>query len=168
MSRRAFDSYLTATKQSLTISHPSFPANQRLVIMFQLSLQLRTINFHICGASIISHSWAISAVQCTRGRARKDADCVMSGSVYECPSLHRYMPSLLGLRAGSSLHQSGGTVHSVAQLIEHPLYDDFTNENDIALLRVSRGLSGPYLGVLSTYRRVLEQTLVCCPHAGEF
>nr|CAD7206949.1 unnamed protein product [Timema douglasi] len=91
---------------------------------YQLSLQLRTINVHICGASIIGHSWAISAVQCTRG-------------VYEGPSLHRYMPSLLGLRAGSSLHQSGGTVHSVAQLIEHPLYDDFTNENDIALLRVN-------------------------------
>nr|CAD7400252.1 unnamed protein product [Timema cristinae] len=82
---------------------------------YQLSLQLRTINFHICGASIIGHSWAISAVQCTRG----------------------YMPTLLGLRAGSSLQQSGGFVHSVAQLIEHPLYDDFTNENDIALLRVN-------------------------------
>nr|CAD7612235.1 unnamed protein product [Timema genevievae] len=82
---------------------------------YQLSLQLRPINFHICGASIIGHNWAISAVQCTRG----------------------YMPSLLGLRAGSSLQQSGGIVHSVAQLIEHPLYDDFTNENDIALLRVN-------------------------------
>jgi len=45
-------------------------------------------------------------------------------------------PADLKLRAGSSRHDTGGTVHGVAQVTPHHLYDPDVYDYDIALLKV--------------------------------
>ena len=43
---------------------------------------------------------------------------------------------LLTLRAGSSTRESGGTTHSLTEIIMHPDYDNVTINFDIAILKV--------------------------------
>jgi hypothetical protein len=45
-------------------------------------------------------------------------------------------PADLNLRAGSSRHDEGGTVHGVSEVIPHQLYDPDVYDYDIALLKV--------------------------------
>jgi hypothetical protein len=40
-------------------------------------------------------------------------------------------------RAGSSIRETGGTVHPAAQIIANPLYDYYIIDFDIAVARVS-------------------------------
>jgi hypothetical protein len=42
-------------------------------------------------------------------------------------------------RAGSSIRESGGTVHPAAQTVQHPLYDYWTIDFDISVAKVSVG-----------------------------
>jgi hypothetical protein len=42
-------------------------------------------------------------------------------------------------RAGSSIRESGGTLHPAAQIIANPRYDYYTIDFDIAVVRVSFG-----------------------------
>jgi hypothetical protein len=42
-------------------------------------------------------------------------------------------------RAGSSIRESGGTVHAAAQIVQHPLYDYWTLDFDVSVVRVSAG-----------------------------
>jgi hypothetical protein len=59
-------------------------------------------------------------------------------------------PAYLFLRAGSSRHDEGGTVHAVAQVIPHQLYDPEMYDYDIALLKVGdQRLSCRRLSLLS-------------------
>ncbi|XP_067004189.2 trypsin-1 [Anabrus simplex] len=84
---------------------------------YQLSLQ--SSGSHICGASIISTTWAITAAHCVAGSSA----------------------SRLSLRAGSSNRGSGGSVHQAAQVIAHPNYNSNTVDYDFALIRVSSAFS---------------------------
>jgi hypothetical protein len=45
-------------------------------------------------------------------------------------------PAALSVRAGSSRHDEGGSIHGVARIIPHPLYDPDLYDYDIALLKV--------------------------------
>ncbi|KAJ8985782.1 hypothetical protein NQ317_014436 [Molorchus minor] len=79
---------------------------------YQVALLYST--FQICGGSIISSRWVVSAGHC--------ADT--------------FDPAVLSVRVGSSLSESGGAVYRVYQAIIHPSF----NENldyDISLLQVS-------------------------------
>jgi hypothetical protein len=40
-------------------------------------------------------------------------------------------------RAGSSIRESGGSLHPAAQIISHPLFDINTADFDVAVVRVS-------------------------------
>jgi hypothetical protein len=40
-------------------------------------------------------------------------------------------------RAGSSLRQTGGTTHPAAQIVQHPNFNYYTIDFDIAIARVS-------------------------------
>jgi hypothetical protein len=46
------------------------------------------------------------------------------------------LPVQLKLRAGSSRHDAGGTLHEVTQVIPHHLYDPNVYDYDVALLKV--------------------------------
>ncbi|XP_031836558.1 trypsin delta-like [Nomia melanderi] len=75
----------------------------------QLSLQT---SGHICGASIISSSWAITAAHCV-------------GSA----------PSRYSLKAGNN-DKDKGTRYSVKQIIRHPQYNSQTIDYDVALIQI--------------------------------
>ncbi|XP_047534170.1 trypsin, alkaline B-like [Vanessa atalanta] len=71
-----------------------------------------------CGASIINNRSVLTAAHCLRG------------------SVNQFR-----VRAGSSTASSGGTVHNANRIIIHPNYNEFTLNNDIAVLRLSSQFS---------------------------
>ncbi|XP_015608818.1 trypsin alpha-3 [Cephus cinctus] len=76
----------------------------------QLSLQ--QYNSHICGASVISSKWAVTAGHCVGG----------SASNYK-------------LRAGSTT-KNGGTAYAVKRIMRHPKYNSNTIDYDIAVIEI--------------------------------
>ncbi|KAJ9595090.1 hypothetical protein L9F63_013616 [Diploptera punctata] len=88
------------------------------IASYPYQLSLRYGGSHICGASIISANWALSAAHCIVGSA-----------------------STLTLRAGSTYSNSGGTIHQVSQATRHASYSSSTLDYDIAVLRVSSAFS---------------------------
>ncbi|XP_021922105.1 trypsin-1-like [Zootermopsis nevadensis] len=78
---------------------------------YQVSLEYRLL--HDCGASVISVNWAVTAAHCTHDRP----------------------PSLIRLRAGTSLKGIGGSLHPASEIVEHPEY--WNADYDIAVIKVS-------------------------------
>ncbi|XP_076249085.1 trypsin-1-like [Calliopsis andreniformis] len=76
---------------------------------YQLSFQTTG---HICGASVISSNWAITAAHCV-GQAAS-----------------RY-----SLRAGST-NKDQGVRYAIKRVIRHPNYDSYTIDYDVALLEI--------------------------------
>jgi len=72
----------------------------------------------LCGGSIISSSWVITAAHCVFGNT----------------------PSQITIYAGSNFPQSGSQIKVASQIIVHPNYIPATYENDIALLRLASPL----------------------------
>ncbi|KGO68710.1 Peptidase S1A, chymotrypsin-type [Penicillium italicum] len=80
-----------------------------------------------CGGSIISHNHVVTA-----------AHCVSTASASE-----------LGIRAGSSFCDSGGSVVNISSIAIHPKYDTVTFDNDIAILTLAESITyGPRIAPL--------------------
>ncbi|KAM3869115.1 transmembrane protease serine 2 [Diretmus argenteus] len=101
---------------------------------WQVSLQIRSQ--HVCGGSIISPYWILSAAHCFTDYSYPGAWTVHSGDV----SLYK---------------MSMGNGNSVRRIISHEKYDKDTNDNDIALMRLSTPL---------TFSRTVRP--VCLPNVG--
>ncbi|XP_055641750.1 trypsin-7-like isoform X2 [Toxorhynchites rutilus septentrionalis] len=86
---------------------------------FPYQLSLRSNSYHICGASVISRDWALTAAHCVASQKNLSA---------------------ISLRAGSSDRSFGGTIYNVSQIAVHPQYNPLLFDHDVALLRVS----GPF------------------------
>lgn len=88
------------------VGHGQFP--------FVVSLQNSNIG-HICGGSIISNRWILTA-----------AHCVFQRSV-----------GSYNVRVGTCSLHSGGLVHEIATSRPHPYFNINTRENNIALIRTA-------------------------------
>ncbi|XP_013110294.2 trypsin alpha [Stomoxys calcitrans] len=73
---------------------------------------------HMCGGSIISPSYILTAAHCAYAGQDQVVD-----------------PSLLSVRAGSIYNNRGGQVASVSEITVHPSYNG--NDSDMALLKLS-------------------------------
>ena len=83
---------------------------------YQVSLQDR--GFHICGASIISENFVITAAHCTSGNTAAS----------------------LKIRAGSDLSASGGVLIQVAEILQHESFDSWTIDFDFSILKLEESL----------------------------
>lgn len=85
---------------------------------FQASLR-NARHVHTCGAVIISDRWLLTAAHCTLKSALYDIRVVV----------------------GSPDLEDGGESYNLAQIIEHPDFNQVTLENDIALLQTAYPLT---------------------------
>ncbi|XP_072254423.1 transmembrane protease serine 2 [Pyxicephalus adspersus] len=85
---------------------------------WQVSLQASTK--HVCGGSIITQDWILTAAHCVEGS-------------YSYPSQWR-------VSAGSII-RSGGSFYSVDRIISHPKYNTETKDSDIALMKLKTSIS---------------------------
>ncbi|XP_017773898.1 PREDICTED: trypsin-2-like [Nicrophorus vespilloides] len=81
---------------------------------FPHQLSLQYYGSHICGASIISGKFALTAAHCTDGNPA----------------------NVLSVRAGSSFQGSGGQVVKVLKIHQHPKYNKNTVDFDISVLEL--------------------------------
>lgn len=101
---------------------------------WQVSLQIR--GQHVCGGSIISSVWILSAAHCFEKYSSPNLWNVKSGDI-------------------SLLKMSSSVGKTVTKIISHKRYDPKTNDNDIALLKLSSPL---------TYTSTVRP--VCLPNVG--
>ncbi|XP_053660759.1 trypsin-7-like [Anopheles marshallii] len=91
-------------------------------------LSLRNYDYHICGASIISSVWALTAAHC----------------LYPDPD-----PKTITLRAGTSNQSVGGRIFNASRIIIHPMYNPSSMDNDAAVIRVDSYFTGPNMGYIA-------------------
>ncbi|XP_058448680.1 uncharacterized protein LOC131428652 [Malaya genurostris] len=95
--------------------------NEVAISSFPYQLSLRSNGNHICGASIISSNWALSAAHCT----------------HPTPAV-----STITFRGGSANRNSGGTIFQAAQIVNHGSYNPNTIDNDVCVIRITTSFTG--------------------------
>uniref|UniRef100_A0A1I8MFE3 Uncharacterized protein n=1 Tax=Musca domestica TaxID=7370 RepID=A0A1I8MFE3_MUSDO len=86
---------------------------------FPYQVSLRWGGAHVCGGSIVSASYIVTAAHClTLGTAEQ-----------------KLPASLISIRAGSRFYDRGGQVVQAVETTVHPDYQDF--DNDIGLVKLS-------------------------------
>ncbi|KAL1376290.1 hypothetical protein pipiens_004449 [Culex pipiens pipiens] len=91
-------------------------------------LSLRQNGNHICGASVISGNWALSAAHCT----------------------HPMPPvASISFRGGSSSRLEGGVIFQAAQIVNHASYNPNTLDFDVCVIRITTTFTGPHISPIS-------------------
>lgn len=78
-----------------------------------VSLQISSV--YLCGGSILSNSWIITAAHC----------------------VYTVQPSNVTIYAGSNIRWNGTQIRIASQIFVHPYYDPNTLTNDIALIKLA-------------------------------
>ncbi|XP_054160465.1 mite allergen Der f 3-like [Oppia nitens] len=80
---------------------------------FPYHVSFQRVSSHICGASIISPQWLVTAAHCIQG----------------------WTANVFSIRYNSIFHEMGGHVVQVLEVVTHPAYSEATFDNDIALIK---------------------------------
>ncbi|XP_050087101.1 trypsin alpha-3-like [Anopheles aquasalis] len=91
------------------------------ISQFPYQLSLRQNGNHICGASVISGNWALSAAHCT----------------FPMPAV-----ASISFRGGSASRTTGGVIFQAAQIINHPNYNSANLNNDVCVIRITTSFVG--------------------------
>ncbi|XP_058063058.1 trypsin alpha-3-like [Anopheles bellator] len=91
------------------------------ISQFPYQLSLRQNGNHICGASVISGNWALSAAHCT----------------FPMPNVNS-----ITFRGGSASRTAGGLIFQAAQIINHPQYNSNNLNNDVCVIRITTSFTG--------------------------
>ncbi|XP_058116977.1 trypsin alpha-3-like [Anopheles ziemanni] len=91
------------------------------ISQFPYQLSLRSNGAHICGASVISGNWALSAAHCT----------------FPMPNVNS-----ISFRGGSASRTAGGVIFQAAQIINHPQYSSANLNNDVCVIRITTSFVG--------------------------
>ncbi|XP_053661120.1 trypsin beta-like [Anopheles marshallii] len=94
---------------------------------FPYQLSLRQNGNHICGASVISGNWALSAAHCT----------------FPMPSANS-----ITFRGGSASRTAGGVIFQAAQIINHPQYNSNNLNNDVCVIRITTSFVGANIATI--------------------
>ncbi|KAJ8278171.1 hypothetical protein GJAV_G00084700 [Gymnothorax javanicus] len=90
---------------------------------WQVSLQIERFG-HVCGASLVSSRWLLSAAHCFQ-----DSEAIKYSDV-------RSWKAYLGMRVMNTVNNAVAT-RMIRRVVLHPQYDQFTSDYDIALLELS-------------------------------
>lgn len=82
-------------------------------VPWQVSLQY---NGHMCGGSILSENWILTAAHCIKHIENS--------------------PSQMKVRVGSSTHRNGGVIHHIQRAISHSDYNCRTIDYDFGLIKL--------------------------------
>ncbi|XP_069801899.1 transmembrane protease serine 2 isoform X2 [Dendropsophus ebraccatus] len=85
---------------------------------WQVSLQIR--QSHVCGGSIITPDWIVTAAHCVEGN---------------------YASASIWTVSAGSIDKSFGLMYSVERVIAHPNYNTETKDNDIALMKLKNSIT---------------------------
>lgn len=85
---------------------------------FPYQISMNHYGSHRCGGSIVHKNFVLTAAHCTVG----------------------VMMNALSVRAGSSMHTTGGVSVSVSKIVQHPRYNSNTLDFDISIMYLSRSL----------------------------
>ncbi|XP_042656434.1 suppressor of tumorigenicity 14 protein isoform X3 [Tyto alba] len=90
---------------------------------WQVSLHVKGQG-HICGASLVSRSWLVSAAHCF---------LQLQGIRYSDPSL---WTAYLGLTNQGNLNEANVQTRKIKRIISHPFFNDYTYDYDIAVMEL--------------------------------
>lgn len=119
-----FGGYLVAASSSLQLAHEDYEGLRILggqqaeshAAPHQVSLRRKQGNRHICGGSIVSNLWIVTAAHCTVG----------------------YSPDIFVAVVGTLTLDKGGDYYDIEKIINHEFYSEEMILNDIALLKVQK------------------------------